>query len=302
MTEIIECVPNFSEGRDQGVISALARAAEGAAGAALLDYSADADHNRSVFTLLGSAQGVAEAAFRMCAASCDMIDMTKHTGAHPRIGAADVVPFVPVRGCVMAECVEISQCVAERIYNELAIPCFLYGESGAGAQRRELASIRRGGFEGMPQKLLLDGWAPDYGERRIHPTAGATAVGARKPLVAFNVNLATSEVRIARRIAKKIRESNGGFKHCMAMGIFLGSQGIAQVSMNLTDCDVTPIHTVYEAICDEAARLGVKIAGSELIGLAPAKALEDAIMNKIKIDNLNYGLHALENYIPKLHL
>jgi len=295
MTKLIECIPNFSEGRDMGVVNALAAAAESVPGAALLDYSADADHNRSVFTLLGSPGSVAEAAVRMCRVACESIDMNKHAGGHPRIGAADVVPFVPVMGCAIGECVEASVQAAKRIYAELGIPCFLYEESCTAEWRRNLASIRKGGFEGMPEKLQEEGWAPDFGGRAIHPTAGVAAVGARKPLVAFNVNLGTPDVKIAKSIAKAIRGSSGGFEFCKAIGVMLESKGLAQVSMNMTDHDATPLHAVFEAIRMEAAHYGVEIAESELIGLIPAKALADCAAHYLKIGNYDYSRQVLES-------
>jgi len=297
MKRLIECIPNFSEGRDMGVVSALAAAAESAPGAVLLDYSADADHNRSVFTILGKPESVAEAAFLMCRAARDNIDMTKHSGGHPRIGAADVIPFTPVMDGTMDECVEISFMTARRIYDELGVPCFLYGESCRREERRDLADIRRGGFEGMPQKLLLADWAPDFGGRAIHPTAGVTAVGARKPLVAFNVNLKTPDVSIAKKIAKAIRGSDGGYEFCKAIGVMLENKGAAQVSMNMTDYNATPIYAVYEAIRAEAGRFGVEVAESELIGLVPARALADCAAHYLKLGNYDYDRQALESHL-----
>ena len=283
-----------------GVVAALVKTAESAPGVSLLDYSSDADHNRSVLTLLGGPDCVAEAAFRLCGTARDKIDMTKHSGGHPRMGSADVVPFVPVRGVTLAECVEVSVKTAKRIYGELGVPCFLYGESCSNENRRNLADVRRGGFEGMPQKLLREEWAPDFGNRQIHPTAGVTAVGARKPLVAFNVNLNTPDIEVAKKIAKKIRGSDGGFKYCMAIGVMLREKGVAQVSMNMVDCDVTPLWLVYDAIREEAGRLGVTIAGSEIIGLAPAKALADCAGHYLHIENYDYGRQALESRLLEI--
>ena len=297
MTKLVECIPNFSEGRNRSVIEGLAGVAGRAPGVSLLDYSSDVNHNRSVFTLLGGPDHLAEAAFLLCKSACGRIDMTMHKGEHPCIGATDVIPFVPIRGCTMAECVDISRQVARRIYEELKIPCFLYGEACTSEPRRNLANIRRGGFAGMPRKLLDEAWAPDFGERRIHPTAGVTAVGARKLLIAFNVNLCTSDVGVAKRIAKTVRESNGGLKDCKAIGVELADRGIVQVSMNLTDFEVTPIYRAFEAIRAEAARAGVEVAGSELIGLAPAKALIDCAEHFMKIENFSYKTQVLENHL-----
>jgi len=197
MPKIVECIPNFSEGRDTGPIDALVGVAGSIPGVTLLDYSSDKSHNRSVFTLVGDPAGIAEAAFQLCKTAGEMIDMTKHTGEHPRMGATDVLPFVPVREVSIEECVEISRAVALRIWEELGIPSILYEHSATSPGRQNLAAVRKGQFEGMPEKLLLDEWAPDFGERRIHPTAGITAIGARPPLVAFNVNLDTPDLEIA---------------------------------------------------------------------------------------------------------
>jgi len=297
MPKLVECVPNFSEGRDHGVIEALCGAAGGAPGVALLDFSADRDHNRSVFTLLGSPEGVAEAAFRMCAAARDMIDMNSHTGGHPRVGATDVIPFVPIRGCDMGECVGISVDVARRIAGELQIPCFLYEESCTREERRNLADIRRGGFEGMAAKLLLDDWAPDFGGRAVHPTAGVSVVGARKPLIAFNVNLGVPDLKAAKDIAKAVRGSDGGLAHCKAIGVMLADRGVAQVSMNLTDYEKTPPHVAYEAVCAEAARRGVPVAGSEIVGLVPSSALAGGAKRYFKLENFDERRQLLENRI-----
>lgn len=297
MTKLIECVPNFSEGRDARVIGALVKTAESAPGVSLLDYSSDPNHNRSVFTLLGSPDCVAEAAFMLCRTARDTIDMNVHSGGHPRMGSADVVPFVPVRGAEIDECVDISVKVAERVYAELGIPCFLYEESRTRENRRNLADIRRGGFEGMPGKLLIEEWAPDFGGRKIHPTAGVTAVGARFPLVAFNVNLNTPDLKVAKKIAKTVRASDGGFPYCKAIGVMLGDKGIAQVSMNMVNTDATPLWLAFNAVTAEAARYGVTVAGSEIVGLAPAKALADCAGHYLKMENYDYGRLALENRV-----
>jgi len=254
MAKVVECIPNFSEGRNQETIGLLAEEAKGVPGVMLLDYSSDPNHNRSVFTLAGSPEGIAEAAFRLCRLASEKIDMTKHSGEHPRMGATDVIPFVPVKGTTIEECVEISKNVAKRIYDELKIPSFLYEESARNPGRQNLARVRKGQFERMPEKLLEPEWAPDFGEREIHPTAGITAIGARKPLVAFNVNLSTSDINIANAIAKAIRSSSGGYKCCKAIGIMLEDRNIAQVSMNMVDYETTPLYRAFEAIRFEAMR------------------------------------------------
>lgn len=298
MARIVECVPNFSEGRDQQVISALVETAQSVPGVTLLDYSSDASHNRSVFTLVGNPENIGEAAFRLCKLASEKIDMTKHSGEHPRMGATDVIPFIPIQEVTVEECVEISKAVAKRIWEELKIPSFLYEYSASSPDRQNLAKVRKGQFEGMPEKLLQEEWAPDFGERKIHPTAGITAIGARPFLVAFNVNLNTANLDIANAIAKTIRGSSGGYKHCKAIGVMLEGRNIAQVSMNMVNYEGTPLYRVFEAIRFEAARWGVEIIGSEIIGLAPAKALIDTAEYYLKIEGFDYGKQVLENHLP----
>jgi len=297
MAKIIEIIPNFSEGRDPDVINSLVDTAKSVSGVTLLDYSSDVNHNRSVFTLIGDPKGIAEAAFFLCKTASEKIDMTKHTGEHPRMGATDVMPFVPIKGVTMDECVEISKEVAKRIWEELQIPCFLYEHSATNPQRQNLANIRKGQFEGMSEKLLSDEWLPDYGSRKIHTTAGVTAIGARMPLIAYNVNLNTSDISIAKAIAEKVRGSSGGFKYCKAIDIMLKDRNIAQVSMNFVNYEETPIYQVQEAIKLEAKRFGVEILGGELIGLAPAKALIDCAEHYLQIENFDFDRCVLENYL-----
>jgi len=297
MAKIIECIPNFSEGRDQGIVSALVDVAMSVPGVSLLDHTSDASHNRSVLTLAGDPEGIAEVAFRLCKTAGEKIDMTAHSGEHPRMGATDVIPFVPIREVNIEECVEISKRVALRIWEELGIPSFLYEYSATSPGRENLAAVRKGQFEGMPGKLLLEEWAPDYGERRIHPTAGITAIGARPPLVAYNVNLNTSDIKIANAIAKTIRGSSGGYKYCKAIGVMLNERNIAQVSMNMVNCEGTPIYRVFEAIRAEAKRWGVQIIGSEITGLAHAKALIDCAEYYLQIENFDYSKQVLENHL-----
>ena len=297
MAKLVECIPNFSEGRDAAVVEQLADTARSIAGVTLLDYSMDASHNRSVFTLVGSPEGIEEAAFALCKKASEVIDMTKHSGEHPRMGATDVVPFVPVKDMDAKECVEISKRVGERIAKELGIPVFLYEDSAASPDRVNLAKVRKGQFEGMAEKLTQEEWAPDFGERKIHPTAGVVAVGARMPLVAFNVNLSTSDVEIANKIAKKVRAISGGFKYVKGMGVLLEDRNVAQVSMNMVNYEGTSLYTVFEAIRTEASRWGVHIIGSELIGLAPAKALIDCAEYYLKIEDFDYAKQVLENHL-----
>jgi len=297
MPKLTQCIPNFSEGRDEKVVEALVACAKSIPGVSLVDYSSDASHNRSVFTLVGCPEGMEEAAFQLCKKASELIDMTKHTGEHPRMGATDVIPFVPVKEMTMEECVEISKRVGERIANELGIPVFLYEESAKNSSRANLAAVRKGQFEGMPEKLKTDKWIPDFGAREIHPTAGVVAVGARMPLVAFNVNLSTSDVEIANNIAKKIRGSSGGLAFVKGMGVYLEERNTAQVSMNLVNYEKTSIYTVVELIKAEARRYGVHVIGSELIGLAPAKALIDCAEYYLQIEDFDYGKQVLENHL-----
>lgn len=297
MAKLVECIPNFSEGRNQEVIDGLVSVARSVPGVTLLDYSSDASHNRSVFTLVGDEEGIQEVAFQLVKFASENIDMTKHTGEHPRMGATDVVPFVPVKEVTLADCVAISEKVAERINRELSIPIFLYEASARTPERTNLAKVRKGQFEGMPEKLVQEEWAPDFGERKIHPTAGITAVGARMPLVAYNVNLDTDNLEIANRIAKVVRGSSGGYKYCKGIGVMLEDRNIAQVSMNMVNCDGTPLYRVFETIKFEAKRYGVNILGSEVVGLTPAKALIDAAEYYLQIEDFDYNKQVLENHL-----
>ncbi|MBS4761291.1 glutamate formimidoyltransferase [Carnobacteriaceae bacterium zg-ZUI252] len=297
MAKIVECIPNFSEGRNQEVIDGLVQVAKSVPGVTLLDYSSDASHNRSVFTLVGDENNIQEAAFQLVKYASENIDMTKHSGEHPRMGATDVLPFVPIKDITAKECVEISKVVAKRINDELSIPVFLYEDSATSPDRVNLAKIRKGQFEGMPEKLLQEEWAPDFGERRIHPTAGVMAVGARMPLVAFNVNLDTSNIEIANKIAKIVRGSSGGFKYCKGIGVMLEDRNIAQVSMNMVNYEGTPLYRALETIRFEAQRYGVNVIGTELIGLAPAKALIDCAEYYLQIEDFDYSKQVLENHL-----
>ncbi|HEP1277310.1 TPA: glutamate formimidoyltransferase [Streptococcus pyogenes] len=297
MAKIVECIPNFSEGQNQAVIDGLVATAKSIPGVTLLDYSSDASHNRSVFTLVGDDQSIQEAAFQLVKYASENIDMTKHHGEHPRMGATDVCPFVPIKDITTQECVEISKQVAERINRELGIPIFLYEDSATRPERQNLAKIRKGQFEGMPEKLLEEDWAPDYGDRKIHPTAGVTAVGARMPLVAFNVNLDTDNIDIAHKIAKIIRGSGGGYKYCKAIGVMLEDRHIAQVSMNMVNFEKCSLYRTFETIKFEARRYGVNVIGSEVIGLAPAKALIDVAEYYLQVEDFDYHKQVLENHL-----
>ncbi|HES0791556.1 TPA: glutamate formimidoyltransferase [Streptococcus pyogenes] len=297
MAKIVECIPNFSEGQNQAVIDGLVATAKSIPGVTLLDYSSDASHNRSVFTLVGDDQSIQEAAFQLVKYASENIDMTKHHGEHPRMGATDVCPFVPIKDITTQECVEISKQVAERINRELGIPIFLYEDSATRPERQNLAKVRKGQFEGMPEKLLEEDWAPDYGDRKIHPTAGITAVGARMPLVAFNVNLDTDNIDIAHKIAKIIRGSGGGYKYCKAIGVMVEDRHIAQVSMNMVNFEKCSLYRTFETIKFEARRYGVNVIGSEIIGLAPAKALIDVAEYYLQVEDFDYHKQILENHL-----
>lgn len=297
MAKLVECIPNFSEGRDQEVIQGLVAVANSVPGCTLTDVQSDENHNRCVFTLVGSPEAIEEVSFLLCKKAAETIDMTKHTGAHPRMGATDVIPFVPTVDMTVQECVELSKRVAARIWEELQIPSFLYEDSATSPDRVNLAKVRKGQFEGMPEKLLLPEWAPDYGERKIHPTAGITAIGARMPLVAFNVNLDTADLEIAKKIAVAIRGSSGGFRYCKAIGVMLEDRGIAQVSMNMVNYEGTPLHYVFEMIRALADRYGVRIIGSEVVGLTPAKALIDAAEYYLKIENFDCRKQVMEYHL-----
>ncbi|AUT05613.1 MULTISPECIES: glutamate formimidoyltransferase [Streptococcus] len=297
MSKIVECIPNFSEGRNQDVIDGLVKTAKSVAGVTLLDYSSDASHNRSVFTLVGDEESIQEVAFRLIKFASKNIDMTKHQGEHPRMGATDVCPFVPIKEITTEECVEISKKVAQRVNSELNIPIFLYEESASRPERQNLAKVRKGQFEGMPEKLLEEDWAPDFGERKIHPTAGVTAIGARMPLVAFNVNLDTDNVDVAKNIAKIIRGSSGGYKYCKGIGLMLEDRNIAQVSMNMVNFEKCSLYRTFETIKFEARRYGVNVIGSEIIGLAPAKALVDVAEYYLQVEDFDYHKQVLENHL-----
>ena len=299
MAKLVECIPNFSVSRekDENVFQALVDTANAVPGCTLFDVQSDGNHNRCVFTLIGSPASIEEAAFQLAKKAVETIDMTKHEGQHPRMGAVDVIPFVPQMDVSVEECVEISKRVAQRCWDELGLPSFLYEDSATRPERKNLASCRKGQFEGMPEKLLQPDWAPDYGERKIHPTAGITAIGARMPLIAFNVNLDTSDVEIAKKIAKAIRGSSGGFRSCKAIGIMLEERNIAQVSMNMVNYEDTPLFYAYEMIRALADRYGARIIGTEVVGLTPAKVLIDCAEYYLKIENFD-----CKNQIMEYHL
>lgn len=287
MAKILECIPNFSEGRDQEKIEKIVEPFRQTAGVKLLDYSADKDHNRLVVTMIGSPGGLKKAVLDSMEIAVDLIDMNQHQGEHPRMGAIDVVPFTPVRNVEMEEAVELAGEVASTAAEELALPIYLYEEAATTPERENLATIRKGEYEGFAEKIKQPQWEPDYGPAKLHPSAGASVVGARMPLVAFNVNLDTDNLEIASIIARKVRHSGGGLRFCKAIGIDLQERGIVQVSMNMTDYTRTALYQSYEMIKFEAERYGVNIIGSELIGLLPAQALFDAAEYYLKLEDFS---------------
>ena len=286
MIKHMACVPNFSIGNDSTAVRALVAAANRQIGVTVMHHSSDPDHNRCVIALLGAPDAIENAAVNLCATASGMIDLTAHQGAHPRMGATDVIPFVPVRNVTMEECVQTSKSVGAKIWATSKIPVILYESSATADHRRNLADVRRGGFEGMGEKLQDPRWSPDFGDPCPHPTAGVTAVGARGPLIAFNVNLATEDITVATTIAKTIRASSGGYPGCKAIGIALPSQGCVQVSMNLVDYTQAPMWQVFQAISEQAKNHGVAVIESELIGIVPAAALFDTAAHHLKLNTM----------------
>ncbi|HWP37312.1 MAG TPA: glutamate formimidoyltransferase [Gemmatimonadales bacterium] len=284
MTRIVECVPNFSEGRSPEILAALREAIASVPGARLLDVQSDAAHNRSVFTLIGAPEAVSEAAFRAMRVAAQRIDLNQHRGEHPRMGATDVVPFVPVEGVSMDECVTLARALGERVGRELGIPVFLYARAAARPDRVSLPAIRKGEFEGLRDRIGSDpDRTPDFGPNRIHPTAGCTAIGARPFLAAYNIYLDTPDVSVAEAIAREIRESSGGLPAVQAKGFHV--DGRAQVSMNLLDIDVTPPAVVFAAVSEKAAARGVRVWKSEIVGLIPERAVWGAAQTALKLDS-----------------
>jgi glutamate formiminotransferase / 5-formyltetrahydrofolate cyclo-ligase len=270
---IIESIPNVSEGRRLEVVERLAGVIRGIPGVRLLDYSSDAAHNRSVFTLAGDAASLKAATLALFEQAVTSIDLRQHQGEHPRLGAVDVVPFVPIEGVTMKECVTLAMDVAATVAERFRVPIYLYEEASTNPVRKNLEDIRRGEFEGLAQKMVQPGWAPDFGPPVPHPSAGASVIGARMPLIAYNINLQTDRLEVAKKIAAAIRHSSGGLRYVKAMGIALEERGIVQVSMNLTNYEKTPIFRVFDLVQREAARHGVSVLESEIVGLVPSAAL-----------------------------
>jgi glutamate formiminotransferase len=291
---IIESIPNISEGRRAEVVDAICRAIEATPGVRLLDRSSDASHNRTVLTLAGSPVEVRAATLALYAAALEAIDLRQHEGEHPRIGAVDVVPFVPIEGVTMADCVALARDVAAEVGARFSLPVYLYEEAATDPGRRNLEDIRRGQFEGLVEKMTRQGWAPDAGPAAPHPSAGATVIGARMPLIAYNINLASDRIEVAKQIAAAVRHSSGGLRYVKAMGVMLEDRRIAQVSMNLTNYEKTPLPRVFEFVKREAARYGVGILESEIVGLIPQAALLGAAEYYLQIDGFTPSL-VLEN-------
>ncbi|WP_075556025.1 glutamate formimidoyltransferase [Parabacteroides timonensis] len=286
-SKIMECVPNFSEGRDLGKIEKIIEPFRARQGVKLLDYSNDEDHNRLVVTVVGEPEALKAALLEAVGQAVALIDLTCHTGQHPRMGAVDVVPFIPIKGCTMEEAVGLSKEVGEQIAALYNVPVFLYEKSASAPYRENLAAVRKGEFEGMADKIKLPEWQPDFGPAERHPTAGTVAVGARMPLVAYNVNLGTANLEIASDIAKKIRFIGGGLRYCKAMGVELKERGITQVSINMTDYTRTALYRAFELVKVEARRYGVPVVGSEIIGLVPMEALIDTASFYLGLENFS---------------
>lgn len=307
MSQIVECVPNFSEGKDKAIVDKIAIHAKQTKGVTLLDVQMDADHNRCVITFAGEPQASADAAFKMCKEAAELIDMNKHSGEHPRLGATDVIPFVPVADITVEECNKLSERLAQRIWDELSIPSYLYEETARTPERVDLAIIRRGEYEKIKEEMgVKPERNPDIGEPRMHPTAGCVVIGCRLPLVAFNVNLGTRDVSIAKKIANMIRNRSGGFQYCKAMGFAIEERGYVQVSMNLTNYKKTSIRKVFDMIKQEALRLGVLPIGTEIVGLLPLSAILNVAtghlnlkdFSKKQILDLRVGGGGEETWVP----
>ena len=281
--KIIECVPNFSEGCDQAKIESIAGVLKAFSAVRLIDYSRDSDHNRSVFTFLGKPEDVLEAALAASGQALKLIDMRRQTGVHPRLGAVDVVPFIPLGRTKMEDAVDLAHLFGRQLFERFGVPVYFYGHAALIPERRELANVRRGGYEALAGKMSNPGDAPDAGKPVFNPRAGATAVGARELLVAYNINLNCDDLRLAQKIASLIREKSGGFPHVRAIGVILKSRRLAQVSMNLTNCKETPLKVIYEKVEKLAAERGIEILESELIGLAPKCAFAGTKPQKLKL-------------------
>ena len=290
MDRIVECVPNFSEGRNRATVQALIDAVASVTGVLVLDHTMDRDHHRCVLTFAGVPDAVVEAAFRAIRVATDLIDLRIHDGVHPRVGATDVVPFVPIRATTMRDCVQMAKRLGQRVGQELEIPVFLYEQAALHRDHASLESVRRGGLEGLAFRMASDpDWSPDFGPAQLHKTAGAIVIGARPPLIAFNVNLHSTSLEVARSIAKAVRHSSGGIPHLKAIGVELASRRMVQVAMNLTNYQETPLHVAFESVRALASLHGVTIAGSEIVGLIPQAALVGAAANALRFEQFDPG-------------
>ena len=287
MNKIMECVPNFSEGRDLQKIDKIVAPFRGKQGVKLLDYSNDEDHNRLVVTVVGEPEPLRDAVLEAIGVAVELIDLNHHQGQHPRMGAVDVVPFIPIRNVTMEEAVALSKEVGKEVAKRYNLPVFLYEKSASAPHRENLAAVRKGEFEGMAEKIKQPEWHPDFGLAERHPTAGTVAIGARMPLVAYNINLNTPSLEISHDIAKKIRFIGGGLRYCKAMGVELKDRGITQVSINMTDYTRTSLYRAFELVRVEARRYGVSIVGSEIIGLVPMEALIDTASYYLGLENFS---------------
>lgn len=297
MAQLIECVPNISEGRRPEIVKAIAAAATGS-NCRLIDLHMDPNHHRSVLTLVGTPEALCEGILALVEKTIEKIDLRQHRGAHPRMGAVDVIPFVPVRGVSMEDCIALARQVGKRIAQTFKIPVYLYEEAAVSERRRNLATIREGEFEGFEKKITDPQWKPDFGEPHLHPTAGAVAVGARNFLIAYNINLATSDLTIAKRIASAVRFSSGGFRYVKALGFLLEERGIVQVSMNLTNFQKTSILRVFEFVKREAERHGVMVLNSEVVGTVPRQALYEVASAALQLEAFSSHL-VLEDRIEE---
>jgi glutamate formiminotransferase / formiminotetrahydrofolate cyclodeaminase len=288
MRKIVECIPNFSEGRRPEIIDAIITAIKQVKGAVLLDYESDANHNRSVVTFVAPPEVIVDAAIAAAKKAAELIDLNAHTGEHPRMGATDVIPFVPIAGVTMDDCVKLARECGNRLFRELGIPVYLYEKAASRPERENLAALRKGQFEGIRDEIAAkESRKPDFGEAAIHPTAGITAVGARPPLIAYNVNLGTANVEIANKIARAVRHLSGGLRYVKALGFALSDRGIVQVSMNMVNFEGTPLFRAFEMIKREAERYGVPVIGSEIVGLVPQRALNDSAESYLQLENFS---------------
>jgi len=285
--KVIECVPNISEGRNSETVAMLAEVISKTDGIKLLNVNSDTDHNRSVMTFIGSPETIINGAVHLCQKALALVDMRFHEGIHPRMGAIDVVPFIPLGDATLADAVSVARCFGHIVAGKMALPVYFYGDAALREERRNLAHVRRGGYEALSVKLRQESWRPDAGEPVFHPQKGAIAVGARMPLIAFNVNLNTTNLELAKRIASSIRTSSGGFAEVMALGLFLKSRRCVQVSINLTNYKKTSLKTVYDRISELAAHDGVTVLHSELIGLLPREAMKGVAPGYLNLPEFN---------------